>query len=57
MVPPDPENGVSTAPHRKIIHIDMDAAAIDGYRFAQPDLRAGNMTHRLTLVPAIGRKA
>jgi hypothetical protein len=25
MVPPDPENGVSTAPHRKIIHIDMDA--------------------------------
>ena len=49
------------------IHIDMDAfyvgrasslqAAIDGYRFAQPDLRTGNMTHRLTLVPAIGRKA
>jgi len=25
MVPPDPEHGVSTAPHRKIIHIDMDA--------------------------------
>ena len=61
MVPPDPEHGVSTAPHRKIIHIDMDAfyvqAAIDGYRFAQPDLRTGNMTHRLTLVPASGRKA
>jgi hypothetical protein len=27
------------------------------YRFAQPDPRTGNMTHRLTLVPAIGRKA
>ncbi|MGY4169903.1 hypothetical protein [Bradyrhizobium sp. USDA 4529] len=25
MVPSDPEHGVSTAPHRKIIHIDMDA--------------------------------
>jgi DNA polymerase IV len=25
MAPPDPEQGVSTAPHRKIIHIDMDA--------------------------------
>ena len=32
-------------------------AAIDGYRFGQTDLRTGNMTHRLTLVPAIGRKA
>jgi len=32
-------------------------AAIDGYRFAQPDLHTANMTHRLTLVPAIGRKA
>ena len=25
MIPADPERGVSTAPHRKIIHIDMDA--------------------------------
>ncbi|MGY3138393.1 DNA polymerase-4 [Bradyrhizobium sp. USDA 4501] len=25
MAPSDPEQGVSTAPHRKIIHIDMDA--------------------------------
>jgi DNA polymerase IV len=25
MAKPDPEQGVSTAPHRKIIHIDMDA--------------------------------
>jgi nucleotidyltransferase/DNA polymerase involved in DNA repair len=25
MAPPDPEQGVSAAPHRKIIHIDMDA--------------------------------
>jgi hypothetical protein len=25
VVPPDPERGVSTAPHRKIIHINMDA--------------------------------
>ena len=32
-------------------------AAIDGHHFVPPDLRTGKMTHRLTLVPAIGRKA
>src|ERR1700747_3288496 len=39
MAPSDPEQGVQTAPHRKIIHIDMDAFYASVEQRDNPDLR------------------